>query len=108
MRTNSLGMATIAKHPHTKIKLISSLASRQGGVTQAELREATGWKLVPMPLIAKRCKMKLITKRTKGNVTRNNGKIASKSDHSSSRSDYRHSRQKAFAMHKRSDAENAS
>ncbi|MGY3646666.1 hypothetical protein ACVWW2_001957 [Bradyrhizobium sp. LM4.3] len=62
-----------------------------------------------MPLIAKRCKMKLITKRTKGNVTRNNGKIASKSGHSSSRSDYRHSRQKAFfSMHKRSDAENAS
>lgn len=84
----------------TKSNLIRSLASRQDGVTQAELRKATGWKLVPMPLIAKRCKMKLcedawpsspsggigphsngITKREKGNLTRKNGKIASKSGH---------------------------
>ncbi|MCC8969196.1 hypothetical protein [Bradyrhizobium brasilense] len=71
----------MAKHPHTKLNLISSLASRAEGVTQAELRKATGWKLVPMPLIAKRCKMQLITKREKGNITRKHGKIAAKIGH---------------------------
>lgn len=102
--TQSRRMAMMAKHPHTKINLISSLASRQDGVTQAELRKATGWKLVPMPLIAKRCKMKLITKREKGSVTRKNGKIASKSGHFTSfeygscRRDYRHSGQKALSV----------
>ncbi|MGY0576194.1 hypothetical protein ACTGJ9_038610 [Bradyrhizobium sp. RDM12] len=34
-----------------------------------------------MPLIAKRRKMQLMTKREKGKVTRKNGKIASKSGH---------------------------
>ncbi|MDH2347724.1 SDR family oxidoreductase [Bradyrhizobium sp. SSUT77] len=71
----------MAKHPHTKINLISSLALRPDGVKQAKLRKATGWKLVPMPLIAKRCKKQLISKREKGNVTRKNGRIASKSGH---------------------------
>lgn len=32
-------MAVMAKHPHTKINLISSLASRQDGVTQAEFAQ---------------------------------------------------------------------
>ncbi|UPJ68485.1 hypothetical protein [Bradyrhizobium sp. 191] len=111
----------MAKHPHTKINLIRSLASRQDGVTQAELRKATGWKLVPMPLIAKRCEMKLITKREKGNVTRKKGKIASKSGHFTTYYMIAHDSTKAIAdattdtgsrkpypsMHKPSDAENA-
>ncbi|MET4449451.1 hypothetical protein ABIB75_007765 [Bradyrhizobium sp. GM2.2] len=115
-------MTVMAKHPHTKINLISSLASRQDGVTQAELRKATGWKLVPMPLIAKRCKMKLITKREKGSVTRKNGKIASKSRHFTTYHMMAHHSTTAVAdattdtvgrkpypsMHKPSDAENAS
>jgi hypothetical protein len=115
-------MAKMAKHPHTKINLIRSLASRQDGVTQAELRKATGWKLVPMPLIAKRCKMKLITKREKGNVTRKNGKIASKSGHFTTYYMMAHDSTTAVAdattdtvrrkpypsIHKPSDAENAS
>ncbi|MCK1400337.1 hypothetical protein IVB45_05615 [Bradyrhizobium sp. 4] len=122
MRPNSPEMATMAKHSHTKINLISSLASRQDGVTQAELRNATGWKLVPMPLITKRCKMKLITKRAKGNVTRKNGKIASKSGHFATYYMMAHHSTTAVtgattdtvgrkpypSMHKRSDAENAS
>lgn len=120
--TQSRRMAMMAKHPHTKINLISSLASRQDGVTQAELRKATGWKLVPMPLIAKRCKMKLITKREKGSVTRKNGKIASKSGHFTTYYMMAHHLTTAVAdattdtvgrkpypsMHKPSDAENGS
>ncbi|MCK1602910.1 hypothetical protein IVA93_31250 [Bradyrhizobium sp. 155] len=109
--TQSRRMAMMAKHPHTKINLISSLASRQDGVTQAELRKATGWKLVPMPLIAKRCKMKLITKREKGSVTRKNGQDREQErplhhvlhdgasfDYGSCRRDYRHSGQKALSV----------
>lgn len=120
--TQSRRMAMMAKHPHTKINLISSMASRQDGVTQAELRKATGWKLVPMPLIAKRCKMKLITKREKGSVTRKNGKIASKRGHFTTYYMMAHHLTTAVAdattdtvgrkpypsMHKPSDAENAS
>ncbi|MGY3582528.1 hypothetical protein ACVIGB_008407 [Bradyrhizobium sp. USDA 4341] len=34
-----------------------------------------------MPLIAKRCKMQLITKREKGNITRKHGKIVAKIGH---------------------------
>src|SRR5437870_13176950 len=44
-------MATMAKHPHTKFNLIRSLASRQDGVTQAELRNDTGCTYVQMPLM---------------------------------------------------------
>ncbi|TYO63354.1 hypothetical protein FXV83_27775 [Bradyrhizobium hipponense] len=111
----------MAKHPHSEINLISSLASRPDGVTQAELRKATGWKLVPMPLIAKRCKMQLITKREKGNVTRKNGKIASKSGHFTTyymmahhstaavadATTYTAGRKPCPSMHKPSGAENA-